>query len=198
MKLRIQHYLFASAILAQSLAAHAAERFASVDYLGACIQLARAYADFEEYKDDPKNLSLQSIRRVEAMMRSAPFAQTFTNTEALSRELERIQFPGYGSFYANQLGAKLDPSLELAYVEIPGGKLNRYFAVEQIRNGTLRVISDFVAPASPEITRVHRRNGVLSFEWRCCINRVSPGNFPSPHEFTRYGRTEGVPARSCD
>jgi len=24
------------------------------------------------------------------------------------------------------------------------------------------------------------------------------GTFPSPHEFTRYGRTEGVPARSCD
>src|SRR5476649_1087637 len=24
------------------------------------------------------------------------------------------------------------------------------------------------------------------------------GTFPSSHEFTRYGRTEGVPARSCD
>lgn len=164
MKLRIRHYLFVSAILAQSFTAHGAEQFASVDYLGARIQLTRAYADFEEYKDDPKNLSPQSIRRVEAMMRSAPFAKAFPNTEALSRELERIQFPGYGSFYANQLGAKLDPSLELVYVEIPGGKLNRYFAVERKSNGTLQVISDFVAPASPEITRVHRRNGVLFFE----------------------------------
>lgn len=164
MKLRIRHYFFVTAILAQSFAAHAAERFVFVDYLGVRIQLARAYADFEDYKDDPKNLSPESIRRVEAIMRSAPFAHTFTNTEALSRELERIQFPGYGSFYANQLGAKLDPSLELVYLEIPGGTLNRYFAVERISNGTLRVISDFVAPASPEITRVHRRNGVLSFE----------------------------------
>jgi hypothetical protein len=78
--------------------------------------------------------------------------------------LERVQFPGYGSFYANQLGAKLDPSLELVYIEIPGGKLNRYVAVERLKNGTLRVVADFVAAASPEITRVHRRNGALSFE----------------------------------
>lgn len=164
MKLRIRHFFFFSAILAQPFTAHGAERFASVDYLGARIQLTRAYADFGEYKDDPKSLSPQSIRRVETIMRSAPFARTFLDTEALSRELDRIQFPGYGSFYANQLGAKLDPSLELVYVEIPGGTLNRYFAVERISNGTLRVISDFVAPASPEITRVHRRNRVLSFE----------------------------------
>jgi len=164
MKLRIRRYFFVLAILAQSFAANGAERFAYVDYLGARIQLTRAYADFEEYKDDPKNLCADSIRRVEAMMRSVSFAQIFPNTEALSRELERIQFPGYGTFYANQLGAKLDPSLELIYVEIPGGKLNRYFAVERISNGTLRVISDFVAAASPEITRVHRRQGALSFE----------------------------------
>ncbi|WP_374582841.1 hypothetical protein [Pseudoduganella sp.] len=164
MKLDLRHFLVATAILMQSLVANGAERFAVVDYLGNRIPLSRPYADFDEYKDDPKNLPAQSIRRVESIMRSTPFGRDFPNTEALSRELERIQFPGYGTFYANQLGAKLDPSLELVYVEIPGGKLNRYFAVELTSGGVLHVIADFVAPASPEITRVHRRNGVLSFE----------------------------------
>ncbi|MRW92279.1 hypothetical protein GJ699_19985 [Duganella sp. FT80W] len=162
--MNIRYYLFASALFVQSLPAYGTERFATVDYLGVRIPLARAYHDFDEYKDDPHNLPQQSIRRVESIMRSAPFASDFADTDALSHELERIQFPGYATFYANQLGAKLDPSLELVYVEIPGGKLNRYFAIERVSGGGLRVIADFVAPAVPEITRVHRKNGALSFE----------------------------------
>jgi hypothetical protein len=164
MKLIIRFILVASVVLMQCLAAHGAERFFAVEYLGNRIPLSRPYADFDEYKDDPKNLPVQSIRRIESIMRSTPFGQSFRNTEALSRELERVQFPGYGTFYANQLGAKLDPSLELVYVEIPGGKLNRYFAVELTNEGPLRVVADFVASAMPEITRVHRKNGALSFE----------------------------------
>jgi len=164
MKLNIRLVLVASVVLMQCLVAHGAERFGAVDYLGNRIPLSRAYADFDEYKDDPKNLPMQSLRRIESIMRSTPFGQSFPNTESLSRELERVQFPGYGTFYANQLGAKLDPSLELVYVEIPGGKLNRYFVVERTNEGTLRVVADFVASASPEITRVHRKNAALSFE----------------------------------
>ena len=164
MKRDLRRILFALAIVAPSLVANAAERFASVDYLGHRIPLAREYADYDDFKDDPEKLSAQSIRLIEPIMRSAPFRQSFPNTAALSRELERIRFPSYGTFYANQLGAKLDLSLEMAYVEIPGWKLNRYFAVERNHDGTLRVIADFVASASPEITRVHRKNGALSFE----------------------------------
>lgn len=164
MKLHITLFLVASAVLMQCPAARGAEQFGAVEYLGNRIPLTRQYANFDEYKDDPKKLSVQSIRRIESIMRSTPFGPSFPNTETLSRELERIQFPGYGTFYANQLGAKLDPFLELVYIEIPGGKLNRYFAVEQTNEGTLRIVADFVASASPEITRVHRKNGALSFE----------------------------------
>jgi hypothetical protein len=164
MKLDFRLILVAWAVLMQCLAAHGAQGFAVVEYLGNRIPLSRPYVDFDEYKNDPKNLPEQSIRRIESIMRSTPFGPGFPNTHALSRELERIQFPGYGTFYANQLGAKLDPSLELVYVEIPGGKLNRYFAVERSNEGALRVVADFVARASPEISRVHRKNGRLSFE----------------------------------
>lgn len=164
MKLKMLHHLIVAAILAQACVANGAERFSTVDYMGNRISLSRAYVDFDEYKDDPKNLPRQSIRRAESIMRSVPFGPNFANTAALSQELDRIQFPGYGSFYANQLGGRLDPSLELVYIEIPGGKLNRYFALERAENGTLRVVADFVASALPEIARVHRRNGALSFE----------------------------------
>ncbi len=93
----------------------------------------------------------------------APFGPRFPNSEEVISSLFRLQSPGLGFFIANQVRGKLDPSLDLVYVELPGGAQNRYFAVEHRTDG-IDVVDDFVAPNTLEITRVHRHEGKLRYE----------------------------------
>ncbi|TFV93978.1 hypothetical protein [Massilia horti] len=135
-----------------------------VEYQGQRIQLSRAYADFDEYKNDVKNLSVKQAGQVEALMQKTRFGPSFANAQALDNALAELQFPGYGMFYANQLGAHIDTMLELAYVEIPMKDRNRYVVLEKTPTGGFRVVVDFIAGATPEITRVHRgSDGKLVF-----------------------------------
>jgi hypothetical protein len=135
-----------------------------LDYQGERIELARTYANFDEYKDDVGNLSPKQASRVEALMRRGRLGPSFTNAEALDEALFKLQFPGYGMFYANQLGTHIDPLLELASVEIPLKGQNRYFVLERMPKGGFRVIADFVSSSNPEITRVRRaKTGKLEF-----------------------------------
>lgn len=135
-----------------------------VEYQGHRIQLNRAYVDFDEYKEDVGNISLKQALQVEALMRKVRFGPSFASAETVDDALFKLQFPGYGMFYANQLGARIDPMLELAYVEIPLRNRNRYFVLEKVSRGGFRVIADFVASSNPEITRVRRAKGeVLEF-----------------------------------
>ena len=141
-----------------------AQTISFVEYLGERIPLTKTYRDFYEYKNDPSNLTDASIRRVEVLMRRAPFGPKFSSVGAFDQELDRLQFPGYGMFYANQLRAKPAIGLELVYVEFPGGRLNRYFALAGQPNGALEVVADFVAPQAPEITGVRRdKSGSLEY-----------------------------------
>ncbi len=139
----------------------------SVEYQGHRIELAKHYRDEREYKDDPHNLTAAQAQRVEILMRAAPFGLAFTGFDDLWAALNRLEFPGYGLFYANQLGAHLDPKLEIAYVEIPTRSLNRYLTLEKQPDGSLRVIDDFVAAAWPEIARVGRNaRGALEYRYQ--------------------------------
>lgn len=102
-----------------------------VEYQGQRFDLSKAYADFHDYKDHQRNLTPAQVMRAESLMRSAKFGPRFKNGDELDAALAHLEFPGYGLFHANQLGAHIDPKLELAYVEVPGRSLNRYIALER-------------------------------------------------------------------
>ena len=145
--------------------ARAADVSTFVEYQGQRVELARAYVDFDAYSSDPDNLSPVQARHVETLMRAARIGPRFASDEALTRALFELQFPGYGFFEANQLGAHLDPKLELVSLEIPKRALNRYVALEKQADGSLVVVDDFVAADQPEITRVSRTaNGQLAYK----------------------------------
>ena len=137
----------------------------SVQYQGVTIPLARPYANLDDFKDDePRHLTDDAISLIEKTLIGARFGPRFPDLNALDDAIAQLAFPGYGSFYANQLGAKIDPSLEMLYVEIPQRQKRRYIAVERQSDGGLRVVADFVAPATPELVRVRRvDNGLLEF-----------------------------------
>lgn len=135
-----------------------------VDYQGQRIELSRVYRDFDEYKDDARNLGVQQVWRVEQLMRETKFGPSFNDADAVHAALAALQFPGYGMLYANQLKAGIEPALELAYVEIPQRDLNRYFVLEKYPAGDFRVIADVVVSSLPEANRVRRASdGKLEF-----------------------------------
>jgi len=144
---------------------HAAEpQMSFVEYQGQRFDLSKAYGDFHDYKDDQHNLTTAQVKRAESLMRSAKFGPRFKSGDELDAALARLEFPGYGQFYANQLGAHIDPKLELVYVEVPARNLNRYIALERQADGSFLVVDDFVAGADPEIARVKRgANGALEY-----------------------------------
>ncbi|KQV50218.1 hypothetical protein ASC95_12555 [Pelomonas sp. Root1217] len=154
--------ILTAGLLAQT---HAAEsQLTFVEYRGQRFDLSKAYDDFHDYKDDQGNLTPAQIQRAESLMRSAKFGPQFKTSGELNAALAALEFPGYGLFYANQLGAHVDPKLELVYVEVPVRNLNRYIALERQVDGSLLVVADFVAAAEPEIVRVKRgASGSLKF-----------------------------------
>jgi len=131
------------------------------------MEVARACIE----NNDASRLTAAQVRRIEAAMRAARIGPAFASTQELSARLEQLRFPCTGSFYANQLGARIDATLEIAYVEIPNRDLNRYIVAERQPDGSLRVVDDFVAAADPEIARV-RRNAEGRLEFRHLNGKV--------------------------
>ncbi len=155
--------IFVLVALSPSLA-RGNDSFSHVEYQGHTIALTKSYADVNEYLDDPQNLTDAQSKLASSLVRKSPFGPRFSDAGAILDALDKLQFPGYGYVFTNQVGAKLDPRLEFSFVELPKARANRYLVTELQPNGTYLVVADFVAPSEPEITRVSRRsNGKLEY-----------------------------------
>jgi hypothetical protein len=130
-----------------------------VEYQGHRVSVARRYANFDDFKSDPNNLTDLQAKQASNLVRKAKFGPRFKDSAALLAALEELQFPGYGYFFANQVGAKIDPKLEISFVELPKAGENRYLITEVQPDGSYLVVEDFIAPSEPEITRVKRGPG---------------------------------------
>lgn len=156
----------------QLLVAYAPSAFAQrggllthVEYHGKVFQTARPYRDFDAYRNsNAAQFTEAELSKIQATIVGQSFGPTFRTPNDLDERFEALRFPGYGSFYANQLGARLDASLELMYVELPRSNTHRYLAVERTASGSFQVVADFVAAAIPELVRVRRAaDGQLEF-----------------------------------
>ena len=68
-----------------------------IDYRGERIKLTKAYADYADYKNDPKNIDPSETERVQRMVLGALIAKTFGSRLEASKAIGQIAFPGYGS-----------------------------------------------------------------------------------------------------
>jgi hypothetical protein len=121
--------------------------FRTVEYFGNKIKLRRMYFDVTSYALDSENISMDEAYRLESIMKSVPFGPVFKSKQELLNSFVEIRFPGYGSFYANQLNSNPDQNLELMTVDIPRAEKYRYFVVEEKANGSFSVVADFTAEA---------------------------------------------------
>jgi hypothetical protein len=105
------------------------------------------YFDETSYALDSENIPMAEVARLEDVMRSVPFGPVFNSKKELHISFAEIRFPGYGSFYANQLHGHPEKKLELMSIVIPRTGKDRYFVVEAQPDGRFSVVADFTAEA---------------------------------------------------
>jgi hypothetical protein len=120
---------------------------AEMDYRGEKIRLAKKYVDYDDYKNDPGNLAASEIPRVEKMMTEARIGPDFASWKDFVDQSSAISFPGYGSGGGPKVVATAREFV-VEVIEIPRVAKERYFVLEKMSGGTLRLVDDFVARRS--------------------------------------------------
>jgi hypothetical protein len=136
-----------------------------IEYQGEKIKLTKYYFSFEDYKDDPDNISPSENARVERLVTQAPIDRHFAGRKEMVRALLELKFPGYGLGFAGNSAQPVGNDLELSSVEIPRADKNRYLVFEE-HHGCYTLIDDFVAPSDPEIMQVREEKGFLIYGTR--------------------------------
>jgi hypothetical protein len=60
---------------------------------GEKIKLTKAYADYDDYKNDPENIDPSETERVQRLVLSAPIAKTYGSRLEASKAIGQIAFP---------------------------------------------------------------------------------------------------------
>lgn len=150
-------------LLAVLLAIGCERRSNEIDYRGERIKLSKAYANYDDYKDDPGNIHPSETERVQRLVLGAPIARTFGSLVEASKAIGQITFPGYGTggFVEQMQG---DGSVLTGFsVEVPRARKERCFVLEG-RDGVYTLIDDFVySDTAGLLRRVVRRGNDLVF-----------------------------------
>jgi hypothetical protein len=98
-----------------------------IDYRGEKIKLTKAYANYDDYKNDPENIDPSETERVQRLVLGAPIATTFGSRLEAAKAIGQIAFPGYGSGgFVEQ--SQADGSVLMGFsVEVPRAGKERYF-----------------------------------------------------------------------
>ena len=134
-----------------------------IEYRGEKIKLTKAYADYDDYKNDPQNIDPSETERVQRLVLGAPIAKSFGSRLEASKAIGQIAFPGYGSGgFIEQ--SQADGSVLMGFsVEVPRASRERYFVFEG-RDGMYTLVDDFVHPDTAGLLHsVTRRGGDLVF-----------------------------------
>lgn len=134
-----------------------------IDYRGERIKLTKAYANYDDYKNDPGNIDPSETERVQRLVLGAPIASTFGSLVEASRAIGQIAFPGYGSGgFVEQVQG--DGSVLMGFsVEVPRAGKERCFVLEG-RDGVYTLIDDFIySDTAGLLRRVTRKGNDLVF-----------------------------------
>jgi hypothetical protein len=136
----------------------------TLTYQGQQFKMAKPYATYEDYKDDPDNLDTNEFPRIELAMTSADVPTTFKDRKQLIDLVGLgLEFPGYGLGIATATNTDDGSTLELDEIEIPHRDKSRYLVVHESPNH-LVLIDDFVAgTATNAVKRVKLESATLRY-----------------------------------
>lgn len=142
---------------------HGGGRTDTMEFRGQQFKLSKAYADYDDYKDDPNNLDTNELGRIEQVMTTAKVPATFKDRkEFIEFMVFQLTFPGYG---ASSMGGVTDDGSQLDFesVEIPQRDKDRVVLVREA-DGQLKVVDDFVySTATNDIRSVELKNRTLHY-----------------------------------
>ena len=115
-----------------------------ITYRDTQIKLSKKYESYEDYKDDDDNISAAEIGRIEQMMTEAKIGPDFASWNDFVDQAFQINFPGYG-MGPGPVVAATDRAFLVEFIEIPKTGKDRYFVLEKLNDGRLRLVDDFVA-----------------------------------------------------
>jgi hypothetical protein len=133
-----------------------------IEYQGQHFKLTKAYASYDDYKQDPNNIDPAEDSRVEQAVISAKIAPTYTTIEDVSAAVSDIQFPGYGLSSFGASDRSEGKSLEGFAVEIPRANKDRVLVFRGGRDG-YALVDDFVTASESGISRVREESGRLIY-----------------------------------
>jgi hypothetical protein len=114
-----------------------------LEYQREIIQLARRYASFEEYRNDPHNLPESEIPRIAGLLKNAIIPARHLTRKSLEEFLlSVIMFPGYGLSLL-----QMSEPVALNAVEVPQMDEDRWITAVAHGDHWL-VIDDFVWPVA--------------------------------------------------
>jgi hypothetical protein len=127
------------------------------EYRGHTIKMTRKYIDYDAYKNDTDNILESELPKLERLITEAKLSSSFRDWKAFVGEEFALKVPGYGIGGGPKV---VSPALEflVSSVEIPTrppAEKFRYFVLEKLQDGTLRLVDDFVGGGFPRIAEVH-------------------------------------------
>jgi hypothetical protein len=114
-----------------------------IQYRGETFKLTKNYATYEDYKDDPDNLDIREVPRIEKLMTQAKIGPEFKDWGEFVKQAFEIKFPGY-AFGGGQQVTSATRQFLVEDVEIPRAAKSRIFVLERMDGGRLRLVDDFV------------------------------------------------------
>jgi len=150
--------LIVAIVLLQSIRRHPHGRATyvkanTVVYHGQQFKMRKAYATYEDYKDDPNNLDTNELDQIEQAMVSAKIPASFKTPKEFMRAVFDLRFPGYGLGGIGE-AAQTDEgtTLDIESVEIPQRDKDRYIVAREFA-GQLTVVDDFISGSSTNAIR---------------------------------------------
>lgn len=114
-----------------------------IDYRGQMFKMKRAYATYEDYKDDPDNLAPGEAARASQAVRSATVPNDFADRKALIHEMFELKFPGYGLGSFGEAKQADGSVLSAHAIELPQSGNSRILVYRSM-GGHYVLIDDFV------------------------------------------------------
>jgi hypothetical protein len=145
--------------LVASCGGHTSEGMHEIEYRGTTFKVTKTYFSFEDYKDDPNNIDLSEVPRIEHMMTEVKIGPEFSNWKDFVHQAFTVIFPGYG-FGPGPAVKSTSRRFGVSMLEIPRASKERWLVLEQVDGERLRLVDDFVFGAPDE-----REPGTVTVEF---------------------------------
>jgi hypothetical protein len=114
-----------------------------IEFRGQMFKMKRAYATYEDYKDDPDNLAPGEAARAAQAVRTAAVPKQFDDRKTLIHEMFELKFPGYGLAAFGEAKQADGSVLSAHAIELPQSGNSRILVYRGV-GGHYVLIDDFV------------------------------------------------------